>query len=74
MEQRRTSLMVRTSERAPRYGRRTLTLPDQPSAELALLLFNCANTVSESHLFQPKGLLFERKQTPQIIVIVRIQR
>jgi hypothetical protein len=74
MEQRRTSLMVRTSERVPRYVRRTVTLPDQPSAELALLLFNCAKTVSESHLFQPPGLLFERKQIPQIVVIVRIQR
>ncbi len=51
MEQRRTSLMVRTSERVPGNARRTVTLPDQPLAELALLLFNCAKTVSESHLF-----------------------
>ena len=66
--------MVRTSERVPRYVRRTATLPDQPLAELALLLFNCAKTVSESHLFQSKGLPFERKQIPQIVAIVRIQR
>jgi hypothetical protein len=38
------------------------------------LLFNCAKTVSESHLFQLRGLPFERKQIPQIVVIVRIQR
>jgi hypothetical protein len=43
-------------------------------AELALLLFNCAKTVSESHLFQLPRLPFERKQIPQIVVIVRIQR
>ena len=36
--------------------------------------FTCARTASESHLFQPKGLPFERKQIPQIVVIVRIQR
>jgi hypothetical protein len=41
---------------------------------LALLLFNCAKTVSESHLFQLPGLPFERKQIPLIVVIVRIQR
>ncbi len=28
------------------------------------LLFGCAKTVSELHLFEPLGLLFERKQTP----------
>jgi Calcineurin-like phosphoesterase len=33
-----------------------------------------ANTVSEAHLFQLPVLLFERKQIPQIVVIVRIQR
>ena len=43
-------------------------------AGLTPLLFSCAKTVFESHLFQPKGLLFERKQIPQIVVIVRIQR
>jgi hypothetical protein len=43
-------------------------------AEPALLLFNCAETVSESRLFQQKGLPFERKRIPQIVVIVRIQR
>jgi hypothetical protein len=51
-----------------------LLFPDQLLAELALLLFNCAKTVSESHLFQLPGLPFERKQIPQIVVIVRIQR
>jgi hypothetical protein len=35
---------------------------------------DCVKTVSESHLFQPKGLPFEREQIPQIVVIVRIQR
>jgi hypothetical protein len=60
--------------RAPRYARRTVTLPDQPLAELAILLFNYAKTVSQSHLFQLPGLPFERKQIPQIVVIVRIQR
>ena len=39
-----------------------------------LLLFRCAKTVSESHLFQLPGFPFERKQIPQIVVIVRIQR
>ena len=34
----------------------------------------CAKTVSESHLFQLPGFPFERKQIPQIVVIVRIQR
>ena len=36
--------------------------------------FRCAKTVSEPHLFQLPGLPFERKQIPQIVVIVRIQR
>jgi hypothetical protein len=34
---------------------------------------SCAETVSESHLFQLPGLPFERKQIPQIVLIVRIQ-
>jgi hypothetical protein len=34
----------------------------------------CAETVSKLHLFEVLGLLFERKQIPQIVVIVRIQR
>ena len=38
------------------------------------LLAGCAKTVSELHLLKPPGLLFERKQIPQIVVIVRIQR
>ena len=33
------------------------------------LLFVCAKTVSEGHLFQPRSLLIERKQIPQIVVI-----
>src|SRR5207249_3629947 len=38
------------------------------------LRFTCAKTVSKLHLFEPLGLLFERKQVPQIVVIVRIRR
>src|SRR5271168_1596108 len=41
---------------------------------LTRLLFNCAKTVSEPDLLKRPGLLFERKQIPQIVVIVRIQR
>jgi hypothetical protein len=41
---------------------------------LTLLLFSCAKTVSELHLFERLGLLFERKQIPQIVVNVRISR
>ena len=36
--------------------------------------FRCAKTVSELHLFVPLGLLFERKQIPQIVVNIRISR
>jgi hypothetical protein len=36
--------------------------------------FRCAKTVSRSHLFQLIEVAFERKQIPQIVVIVRIQR
>ena len=36
--------------------------------------FTCAKTVSELLLFEVLGLLFERKQIPQIVVNVRIQR
>ena len=38
------------------------------------LRFTCAKTVSKLHLFEPLRLLFERKQVPQIVVIVRIRR
>jgi hypothetical protein len=38
------------------------------------LLFICAKTVSELDLFVLLGLLFERKQIPQIVVNIRIQR
>jgi len=38
---------------------------------LTPLLFDCAKTVSEFHLREPLGLLFERKQIPQIVVNVR---
>jgi hypothetical protein len=31
----------------------------------------CAKTVSELHLLERQGLLFERKQIPQIVVNVR---
>lgn len=41
---------------------------------VAPLLFCCAKTVSELHLLEPPGLLFERKQIPQIIVNVRNSR
>ncbi len=34
----------------------------------------CAKTVSERHLFEELGLLFERKQIPQIVVNIRISR
>src|ERR1700722_1711035 len=37
-------------------------------------LLHCAKTVSERHLFEPLRFLFERKQIPQIVVIVRISR
>ncbi len=48
--------------------------PSRGSRGVTLLLFSCAKTVSEAHLFQLPGLPFERKQIPQIVVIVRIQR
>ena len=38
------------------------------------LLFICARTVSEGHLFQPRRLLIERKQIPQIVVIAGTSR
>ena len=41
---------------------------------LTRLLFNCAKTVSEPDLLKRPGLLFERKQIPQIIVNVRNSR
>ena len=62
--------MARTSERVPRYVRRTVTLLDQPLAELALLLFRCAKTVSEPDLFHPPGFLADRRQIPRIVVNV----
>jgi hypothetical protein len=37
-------------------------------------IFGCAKTVSELHPFELLGLLFERKQIPQIVVNVRISR
>jgi hypothetical protein len=36
--------------------------------------FRSAKTVSEPHLFEPLRLPFERKQIPQVVVIVRISR
>ena len=36
--------------------------------------FTCAKTVSELLLFEVLGLLFERKQIPQIVVNIRISR
>ena len=41
---------------------------------IAHLLFRCARTVSELDLLKPLELLFERKQIPQVVVIVRISR
>ncbi len=41
---------------------------------IAPLLFNCAKTVSEPHLFERLGLLFERKQIPQFVVNIRTSR
>src|SRR5260221_1965555 len=41
---------------------------------VAPLLFYCAETVSEPHLFHPWNLQFERKQIPQFVVNVRISR
>jgi hypothetical protein len=38
------------------------------------LLFRCAKTVSELHLFAPLRLLLERKPIPQIVVNVRTSR
>jgi hypothetical protein len=38
------------------------------------LLFLCAKTVSELHLFVPLRLLLERKPIPQIVVNVRTSR
>jgi hypothetical protein len=38
------------------------------------LLFACVRTVSELHLFELLGLLFERKQIPQFVVNVRNAR
>jgi hypothetical protein len=40
----------------------------------APLFFGCATTVSELHPFRSLGLLFERKQIPQIVVNVRTLR
>jgi len=37
---------------------------------LAPLLFCCVKTVFERHVFEALGLLFERKQVPQIVVNV----
>jgi hypothetical protein len=31
------------------------------------LLLDCAKTVSEVYLFQPRSLLFERKQIPRLL-------
>jgi hypothetical protein len=42
--------------------------------KLAPLLFRCAKTVYELHLFEPLGFLVELKQIPQIVVIVRNSR
>jgi hypothetical protein len=38
------------------------------------LLFHCAGTVSELHLFERLRLLFERKQIPRIVVNIWIRR
>jgi hypothetical protein len=35
---------------------------------------NCAKTVFELHLFERLGLLFERKQIPQLVVNIRNSR
>ena len=35
--------------------------------------FICTRTVSELHLREPLGLLFERKQIPQFIANIRIR-
>jgi hypothetical protein len=42
-------------------------------APLLLVHIYCAKTVSELHLLRSPGLLFERKQIPQIVVNVRIR-
>ena len=70
-------LLTKTERLYPPWAMRTcLFLYDSAvlSTGITPLLFRCAKTVSESHLFQPKGLPFERKHIPQIVVIVRIQR
>jgi hypothetical protein len=38
------------------------------------LRFTCAKTVSELHLFEMLGLLFERKQIPRFVVNIRNSR
>jgi len=38
------------------------------------LLFYCAKTVSGGHLFEPRSLLIERKQIPQVVVTKRSSR
>src|SRR6516225_487664 len=43
-----------------------LRRPDHATA----FVYGCAKTVSELHLFERLGLLFERKQVPQIVVNV----
>ena len=50
-------------------GTLSATVGRQPE-KINPLLFACAKTVSEGHLFQPRSLLVERKQIPQIVVIV----
>ena len=50
-------------------GTLSATVGRQPE-RINPLLFACAKTVSEGHLFQPRSLLVERKQIPQIVVIV----
>ena len=46
----------------------------ETTIQLAPLFAGCAKNVPELHLFAPLGLLFERKQSPQIVVNVRIRR
>ena len=41
---------------------------------LTPLLLRCAKTVSELHLFDPLGLLFEQKRIPQFVVNIRKSR
>ena len=57
-----------------RRKRRACFLRRRSISLLTPLLFNCAGTVSELHLFQRLGLLLERKQIPQVVVNVRIRR